>query len=167
VNAWPSESVAWKSLGSHGLLVGGGVEVGFRGFAEVGADWVLVDVVAAGGEVVGVRDEVVGEASLPDWEFGGEAVGEAAFDQVHGLRDGLVGRGEEQVDVVGHDDKGVEFVGAFGAVVLEGFKEEFGVGGKLEEASAVVGDGGDEEGASLGGSWRDGHGLDCRVVRGC
>jgi hypothetical protein len=153
VNAWPSESVAWKSLGSHGLLVGGGVEVGFRGFAEVGADWVLVDVVAAGGEVVGVRDEVVGEASLPDWEFGGEAVGEAAFDQVHGLRDGLVGRGEEQVDVVGH--------------VLEGFKEEFGVGGKLEEASAVVGDGGDEEGASLGGSWRDGHGLDCRVVRGC
>ena len=33
--------------------------------------------------------------------------------------------------MVGHDDEGVEFVVAFGAVVLEGFEEEFGVGGRL------------------------------------
>ena len=59
--------------------------------------------------------------------------------------------------MVGHDDEGVEFVGALGAVVLEGLEEEFGVGWELEEAASVVGDGGDEEGAGLRGSWRDGH----------
>jgi hypothetical protein len=44
-------------------------------------------------------------------------------------------------------------MGFLGGVV----EEEFGVGGELEEASAIVGDGGDEEGAGGGGSWRDGH----------
>ena len=63
-----------------------------------------------------------------------------------------------RVDVVGHDDEGVEFVVPFAAIVLEGFEEEFGVDGELEEAATVVADGGDEEGASRGGSLRDGHG---------
>lgn len=90
------------------------------------------------------------------------AVGEATLDEVHGLRDRLAGGAEEEVDVVGHDDEGMEFVVAFHAVMLGGFEEEFGVGRELEEASAVVGDRGDEEGAGLGGSWRDGHGWDCR-----
>ena len=60
--------------------------------------------------------------------------------------------------MVGHDDEGVELVEALVAVVLEGFEEEFGVGGELEEASAVVGDGGEKEGAGGGGSGRDRHG---------
>ena len=63
------------------------------------------------------------------------------------------------MDVVGHDDEGVEFVCALGAVVLEGCEEELGVCGKLEETTAVVGDGGDEECAGGGGSRRDGHGV--------
>jgi hypothetical protein len=52
------------------------------------------------------------------------------------------------VEVVGHDDEGVEFVGCGGAVVLEGFEEEFGVAGDLEEAAAGVRNGsdGDERG---------------------
>jgi hypothetical protein len=51
------------------------------------------------------------------------------------------------MDVVGHDDEGVEFVVAFRSVVLEGFDEEFGVAFDLEEAAAVVGSAGDEEGS--------------------
>jgi len=61
------------------------------------------------------------------------------------------------VGVVGHDDEGVEFICAFGAVMLEGFQEEFGVRGDLKEATTIAGDGGDEEGAGGGGSLRDGH----------
>ena len=91
-----------------GFDVGGGVGVEFGGGDETGADGVLVDVVAAAVEVVGVADAVVGEASLPDREFGGEAVGEAAFDEVHGLGESFVLRGEDEVDVVGHEDVGVE-----------------------------------------------------------
>jgi hypothetical protein len=107
--------------------------------------------------VFGVADMVVGEASLPDGEFGGEAVGETAFDEVHGLGESFVLRGEDEVDVVGHYDEGVEEVVFFGAVVLEGFEEEVGVARDLKDSAAVVADGGDEEGALPGGSLRDGH----------
>ena len=45
--------------------------------------------------------------------------------------------------MVGHDDEDVELVGTSGAVVLEGFEEEFGVRRNLKEAAAIVGDAGD------------------------
>jgi len=80
------------------------------------------------------------------WRRGG---GEASFDETDGSLEGFL-RGEEQVEVVGHDDEGVEFVVTFGSVVLEGFEEEFGVGGDLEEAATVVGSAGDEEGSGAG-----------------
>ena len=65
--------------------------------------------------------------------------------------------------MVGHDDEGMEFVVAFGAVVLEGFEQEFGVAGDLEETAAVGGDGRDEERAGCGSSLWDGHSW---IVRG-
>lgn len=73
-----------------------------------------------------VAEAVVGEASLPNGEFRGEAVREASLDESDGSFECFLW-GEKQVDVVGHDDEGVEFVVSFGAVVLEGFEEEFGV----------------------------------------
>lgn len=36
--------------------------------------------------------------------------------------------------------------------MLEGFEEELGVSGDLEDSAAVVGDGGDEEGSVAGGA---------------
>lgn len=81
-------------------------------------------------------------------------MGEAAFDEAHGAFEGF-GGGEEEMDVVGHDDEGVEFVVAFAAVVLEGGEEELGVGGDLEDAAGVVGAAGDEEGAGARGSGGD------------
>ena len=132
------------------------------GLGEVGAGGVLVDIVAVGFKVCAVADAVVGVAALPDGEFRGQAVGEAAFDEAHGAfeSDGLWG--EEEVDVVGHDDEGVEEIVAFGAVVLEGFEEEVAVGGELEEAAGVVGAGGDEVSAGAGGAARDRHEWDFR-----
>ena len=123
----------------------------------MGANRVLVDVGTAGLEVIGIENDVVGEASLPGGEFRGEAPGKSALDEVHDLRDGFVVWSDEQVDVVGHEDKRVDFVVAFGAVVLECFEEEFGVCWELEEAATIVGDGRDEEGAGSGGSLRDCH----------
>jgi hypothetical protein len=82
-----------------------------------------------------------------DGELRGEAAREAAFDELDGALEGDVLWGEEEMDVVGHDDEGVEFVVTFAAVVLEGFEEEFGCGCDLEETAAVVGLGGDEEGS--------------------
>ena len=101
------------------------------------AHGILLDVVSTRFEVGAVEDEVVSEASLPDRRLRGEAMREAAFDQVHDLRDGLSVRCEQQMNVVGHDDEGMEPVCALGAIVLEGFEEEFGVRGNLEESSAI------------------------------
>jgi len=74
-------------------------------------------------------------------------VREAAFDEADGSFQGDDLRGEDEVDVVGHDDEGVEFEVACAAVVLQGFEEEVGVGGDLKEAATVIGCAGDEEGA--------------------
>lgn len=49
------------------------------------------------------------------------------------------------MNVIGHDDEGVEFVVAFAAIVLEGVEEEMAVGFGLEEAAAVIGLSCDEE----------------------
>ena len=97
------------------------------------------------------------EPSLPDWEFGFEAAGEAAFEEHHCSFEGDLLWCEEQVDVVRHDDEGVEFVMAFAAVVLEGFEEELGVDGLLEESSSVPGLGADEEGSVACCSTGDSH----------
>ena len=91
-------------------------------------------------------------------------MGKASLDAVHDCGEGFgLGR-DEEVEVVGHDDEGVEFVEALPAMVLEGGDEGFGVGGELEEAASVVGDGDDEEGSGLGDPWRDGPEWDCRRV---
>ena len=76
-------------------------------------------------------------------------MGEASLGESDGSFESLL-RSEKQVDVVGHDDEGVEFVVSFGAVVLDGFDEEFGVAFDLKEATAVIGSAGDEEGAGAG-----------------
>ena len=61
-------------------------------------------------------------------------MGEAALDsaEAHGSFKGDGLWSEEEMDVVGHDDEGVEEVVAFGAVVLEGSEEEFAVAGSWE-----------------------------------
>jgi hypothetical protein len=126
---------------------GEGIRLGL--FAETRSNWILMNVVVADAVVVCVTDAVVGEASLPDGEFGGKAVGAASsvkMAESAGSFESLLWS-EKQVDVVGHDDEGVEFAVSLGSVVLEGFDEEFGVAFDLEEAAAVVGSAGDEEGA--------------------
>jgi hypothetical protein len=66
------------------------------------------------------------------------------------------------MDVVGHDDEGVELQAVLPALLLEDFDQEKGVLFYLEETSAVGGDGCDEVGAEfLRGSWHgeEGPGL--------
>ncbi len=122
----------------------------FGSFTETRADGVLADVVAMGVVVARVFDAAKREALFPDGHFGFESEGEAPFDVLHGLLDGDVGRGrEEEMEVVGHEDEGVELVAAFGAVVVEELEEEVGVVVDLEEAAAISGNGGDEEGADF------------------
>lgn len=129
------------------------------------ADWVRVDVVAVYFEIRRVFDAAFRKAVFPDRPFGSEAEGESAFDELHRLLDGGVGRGrEEEMDVIGHEDEGVELVASFGAVVMEKLDHEVRVRVGLEEAAALCGDGGDEEGADL--LWSEfGHEVDGNARR--
>lgn len=56
---------------SRGFAVCGGEGVVGGELAEVGADGIVVDVVAVGEEVGAVSDAVVGEGALPDGVGGG------------------------------------------------------------------------------------------------
>jgi len=122
-------------------------------------DWVVVDVAAVSDEVFAVAYAMVREPSLPDGKFGFEAAREAAFEEHHCSFEGDVLWCEKKVDVIRHDDEGVEFVVAFAAVALERVEKKLGVGRLLEEAAAIPGLGADEESAVACCSGGDSHGV--------
>jgi hypothetical protein len=90
------------------------------------------------------------EASFPYVEGAFELEGKSSLDELHGFfkRDVFSGR-QEQVDVVGHDDVCVEFEAALLTIVLKSAQEKFGVAFGLEDAAAIGGDGGCEEGSDF------------------
>jgi hypothetical protein len=149
--ALDAPSGAWVGCRRVGVIL--------RPLAEPRADGIVVDVVAVGEEVGVVADAAVSKATLPDWKLSAEAVREAAFDEHHGSFQADDLGCEEEMEVVGHDDEGVELVVAFVAVMLESVEEELGCGSDLEESFAVISLGADEEGAVACCSGRDGHGV--------
>jgi hypothetical protein len=80
-------------------------------------------------------------------KFFANGEGEAAFHQLSAAFDGHVRRGcEQDMGVVGHDDKGVELEFALVAVAEERCNKKLGDGVPLEDAAALVGDGGERVG---------------------
>lgn len=61
-------------------------------------------------------------------------MGEASFYEVHDFRDRGAGGGEEEMDVIGHDDEGVEFVVGLGSVVLEVSRKSSALGGRRKRS---------------------------------
>jgi len=127
------------------LRLSRGEGISLRRLTQTCSNRVSVDIRTTNSEVFSVPDAMVCETSLPDGKLGGQTVGEASLDEPDGAFEGDGLRREQKVDVVGHDDEGMEFIVTFGSVVLEGRDEEFGVRWDLEEAASVVGCGGDEE----------------------
>jgi hypothetical protein len=97
----------------------------------------------------------VGVAGLPAFHLRQKAVREASADVFHGF--GQVVGCHEKVDVIWHDDEGVELVEALHAVDLERFEHQLRGGFDLKEAAAIERDRGEEEGAGLGLSPRSRH----------
>lgn len=120
-----------------------------------------MNVVQADSVVGRVADAMVSEASLPHGKPGGEAMREAAFDELHGSLKRDVCWSEEQVKVVGHDDVRVQKIA--GAVVVDGFEQEGGIAFDLEESATIVSGCGYEVRTGLGGAARDRH---VGIVRG-
>ena len=68
----------------------GGEAISFGRVAKASGNGVLMNIAMADAVVCGVADAVVGEASLPDGKFGGEAVREASLDESDGAFEGFL-----------------------------------------------------------------------------
>jgi hypothetical protein len=102
--------------------------------------------------VVRVCDAVGVVAVLPDFfrEVFAHGKGKAALYQLDAAFDGvIVGRRDQDVNVVGHDDEAVEPEAALSAVARERIHHEVGVCGALKDATALMGNHGDREGFRL------------------
>jgi len=84
------------------------------------ADRHLVEIAADGGKVAQAANGVCGVIPVPDWDLGVQPVRKAKLDQVYGVRERHPPRSKNQVDMVGHDQVGVEFVVALRAVMEQG-----------------------------------------------
>jgi hypothetical protein len=119
---------------------------------ETGFDRILSNIDAVIGEAFRVVDAMVGEAPLPDFAcvavLALHSKREAALDELHGFFEGHVGRGgQEQVNVIGHDDEVVEGESSGTNRGAENVDEEYGVALRLEQTFAHPSLSCDEEGA--------------------
>jgi hypothetical protein len=91
------------------------------------------------------------ETSRPNVEFAFEAEGKSTFDKLYCFLEGdLWRRRKNGMQVVGHDDEGVELIAAFGPVGEKDVEEEeVGVLLDLEKTTAVRCGGDDEVSAEL------------------
>ena len=101
-----------------------------------------MDVIAVVQEVLCITNAVIGESSLPDFFCAADdrpkGVGVSAFDELNGVFDGdVVGGCQQQMNVLGHDDEGVELESAFAAVAVDCFQKKAGVILDHEESSTL------------------------------
>jgi hypothetical protein len=101
-------------------------------------------------EVLKVANAVFVKAFLPYLPFVlvADCEGESTFDELGGFFNRF-GRSEKNMKVVRHDDETVEEVAGLFSVSEEGGEKDFSVCGPLEEADAVVCDGGEGVGLRL------------------
>jgi hypothetical protein len=111
-----------------------------------------MNVVAMVSEILLVANSVVGKSSSPDLSFATEDCSErmriAAFDQLNGvLKRYVVGGSEQEMNMFGHEDEGVDLKSAFAAISVKSFQEEADIVLDNEESSAFPRREGDEVGS--------------------
>src|SRR5258707_14117169 len=119
------------------------MEMDVRVILNVFSFWVVGDVEKLIVVVVRVCDAMRVAAFLPN--LSGEVIangeGKASLDQLNAALDGMiVGRRDQDVNVVGHDDEAVESKAALFAVTRERVHHEVGVCGALKDLTALMGD---------------------------
>src|SRR3954454_14558684 len=98
-------------------------------------------------EVLQIANTVFVKASLPYLPFVlvPDCEGEASFDEL-GAFFNRFGRSEKNMKVIRHDDETMKEVSVLFAVEVEEGQKEFGVGGSLKYADAIMSDGGERVG---------------------
>ncbi len=76
-------------------------------------------------EIVVITNPVVGESALPDFSLStkddSEGVRVSAFDQLNGVFERYVmGRSQQKMDMLGHEDEGVKLITTLAAISIQG-----------------------------------------------
>ena len=79
-------------------------------------------------EVLSIANPMIGESALPNFRVSSyesaEVMGVRALNQLDSALDGYVLSGSEQkMDMIGHEDEGVQQVAAFATIVIKGLEE--------------------------------------------
>lgn len=150
------ESRTWRSgisaqVRRHGISKwpsGGGVGVLPGCSSEAAAYRVVFDIAHARLEFVGGEYLAFVEAAHPDVKLAFQTEGESSLDVLHCFLKRNVGRGREYgVEMVGHDDEGMQKEAILGAVVEEGLLQQFGICRDLGHATSLGGNSCDKKGA--------------------
>ena len=106
-------------------------------------------------EILGVADSMIGETALPDFAFPtedfSEGVGVSAFDELDAVFECYItGRSQQEMNVFGHHDEGVDLKSAFAAILVKSFQEEADVILDNEQSSMLPSRECDEIGSGRG-----------------
>jgi len=132
----------------HGIqrAMGGGAEgIRIRRLRKPPANGVLLDIAHTAYELLFAHDLALVEAAHPHVELALQAEGESALDELHRFfKRNIRSRRDQRVEMVGHDDEGVQEKSPLTAIVEDGLFKQFRRGRDLEKAAALRRDSGDQ-----------------------
>jgi hypothetical protein len=105
---------------------------------ESPANRISFDVPHTLNELLFRHDLALIEAAHPHIQIALQAEGEAALNELHGFfqRNVLSGR-DQRVEMLGHDDKGMQQESSLAAVIEDGFLQQFRCGANLEDTAPL------------------------------
>ena len=103
---------------------------------------IAMNVISMMHEIHAIPNPMIGETALPNLALSSENAAEfvriGAFDQLDGTFDCHIDGGSQQeMHVLGHNDKGVQFISAFASILIERLQENPGVGFDDEQFAAI------------------------------
>ena len=95
-------------------------------------------------EISFIANPVIGESPLPDFSAAAEdvanGVGESALDELHRMFErNVIRRGQQQMDMFRHHDKGMQCKAAFASIAIDRLQEEAGMVLDHEKPSTLPG----------------------------
>ena len=120
-----------------------------RGYKSA-ANRILLDIQHTSLELLFSHDLALVEAAHPYIHLAFHLEGKPSFDELHGFFERDVwSRRDESVEMVSHDDEGMQVEFPLTSIVKDGLLKHLRGGSDLKKASALRRNGGDEIGSSL------------------
>ncbi|MFZ0957835.1 MAG: hypothetical protein WAN60_15925, partial [Candidatus Sulfotelmatobacter sp.] len=92
-------------------------------------DWISMNVISMVHEIQIVTNPVIGKSALPDFSFatedGSEGMRVSAFDKLNRMFERhVLGGSQQQVDMLGHKNEGMELITTLASMSVEGLQEK-------------------------------------------